>query len=41
MYRILKAIVTMSEEGNVTKLADLSVVDTLLEKREKMDVEIG
>jgi acetyl-CoA synthetase len=41
MRRILKAIATMSDVGNVTTLADPSVVDTLLEERKKMDVEIG
>ena len=41
MPRILKAIATMSDVGNVSTLADSSVVDTLLEGRKKMDVEIG
>ncbi len=41
MRRILKAIATMSDVGNVTTLADPAVVDTLLEERKKMDVEIG
>ncbi|MFX1460186.1 MAG: acetate--CoA ligase [Promethearchaeota archaeon] len=41
MRRILKAIATMSDIGNVTTLADPSVVDTLLEERKKMEVEIG
>ena len=41
MRRILKAIATLSDVGNVTTLADPSVVDTLLEERKKMDVEIG
>ncbi len=41
MRRILKAITTMSDVGNVTTLADPSVVDTLLEERKKMDVELG
>lgn len=41
MRRILKAIATISDVGNVTILADPSVVDTLLEDRKKMDVEIG
>jgi acetyl-CoA synthetase len=41
MRRILKAIATMSDVGNVTTLADPSVVDTLLEERKKMEVEIG
>ncbi|KKL07327.1 hypothetical protein LCGC14_2587130, partial [marine sediment metagenome] len=39
--RILKAIAAGTEIGNVTTLADPSVVDTLLEERKKMDVEIG
>ena len=37
MRRILKAIATMSDLGNVSTLADPSVVDTLLEDRKKMD----
>ena len=41
MRRILKAIATMSDVGNVTTLADPSVVDTLLKDRKKMDVELG
>ena len=41
MRRILKAIAALSDVGNVTTLADPSVVDTLLEDRKKMDVEIG
>jgi acetyl-CoA synthetase len=41
MRRILKAIAAGTEIGNVTTLADPSVVDTLLEERKKMDVEIG
>ena len=41
MRRILKAITTMSDVGNVTTLADPSVVETLLEERKKMEVEIG
>ena len=41
MKRILKAIATMSDVGNVTTLADPSVVDTLLEERKKLDVELG
>ncbi|MFW9998809.1 MAG: acetate--CoA ligase [Candidatus Hodarchaeota archaeon] len=41
MRRILKAIATGSDIGNVTTLADPSVVDALLEERKKMDVEIG
>ena len=31
----------MSDVGNVTTLADPPVVETLLEERKKMDVEIG
>ncbi|MFX1357058.1 MAG: acetate--CoA ligase [Promethearchaeota archaeon] len=41
MRRILKAIAAMSDVGNVTTLADPSVVDTLLEERKKMDIEIA
>ncbi|MFW9864947.1 MAG: acetyl-coenzyme A synthetase, partial [Candidatus Thorarchaeota archaeon] len=41
MRRILKAITTMSDVGNVTTLADPSVVDDLLAERKKMDVEVG
>ena len=41
MSRILKAITAGTDIGNVTTLADPSVVDTLLEERKKMDVEIG
>ena len=41
MRRILKAIAAMSDIGNVTTLADPSVVDALLEERKKMDVEVG
>ncbi|MFW9828530.1 MAG: acetate--CoA ligase [Candidatus Thorarchaeota archaeon] len=41
MRRILKAIASGTEIGNVTTLADPSVVDALLEERKKMDVEIG
>lgn len=41
MRRILKAIAAGTEIGNVTTLADPSVVDKLLEERKKMDVEIG
>ena len=41
MRRILKAIASQTEIGNVTTLADPSVVDDLLEERKKMDVEIG
>jgi acetyl-CoA synthetase len=39
--RILKAIASGTEIGNVTTLADPSVVDVLLEDRKKMDVEVG
>ncbi|NVM16155.1 MAG: acetate--CoA ligase [Candidatus Lokiarchaeota archaeon] len=41
MRRILKAIASGTEIGNVTTLADPSVVDVLLEERRKMDIEIG
>ena len=41
MRRILKYIASGTDIGNVTTLADLSVVDSLLEERKKMDVEIG
>ena len=41
MRRISKAIGTMSGVGNVTTLADPSVVETLLEERKKMNIEIG
>ena len=41
MRRILKAIASGTEIGNVTTLADPSVVDVLLEERKKMDVEVG
>ncbi|TFG27494.1 MAG: hypothetical protein EU532_07285 [Promethearchaeota archaeon] len=41
MRRILKAIASGTDIGNVTTLADPSVVDSLLEERKKMDVEIG
>ncbi len=41
MRRILKVIVSGTEIGNVTTLADPSVADVLLEERKKMDVEIG
>ncbi|MFX1428739.1 MAG: acetate--CoA ligase [Promethearchaeota archaeon] len=40
MRRILKAIAAGTEIGNVTTLADPSVVNALLEERKKMDVEI-
>jgi acetyl-CoA synthetase len=39
MRRILKAIASGTEIGNVTTLADPSVVDDLLEERKKMDIE--
>ena len=41
MRRILKAIASGTEIGNVTTLADPSVVDDLLAERKKMDVKIG
>ncbi|MFX0142486.1 MAG: acetate--CoA ligase [Candidatus Hodarchaeota archaeon] len=41
MRRILKAIAEGTDIGNVTTLADPSVVDALLEERKKMDVEVG
>ncbi|MBA7639824.1 Acetyl-coenzyme A synthetase [subsurface metagenome] len=41
MRRILKAIAAGTEIGNVTTLADPSVVDALLEERKKMDIEVG
>ena len=41
MSRILEGIVVGTDIGNITTLADPSVVDTLLEERKKMDVEIG
>jgi len=41
MRRILKAIASGTEIGNVTTLADPSVVDDLLAERKKMDVEVG
>ncbi len=41
MRRILKAIAAGTEIGNVTTLADPSVVDDLLAERKKMDIEIG
>ncbi|MFW9988790.1 MAG: acetate--CoA ligase [Candidatus Odinarchaeota archaeon] len=40
MRRILKAIAAGTEIGNVTTLADPSVVDDLLEERKKMDIEM-
>jgi len=39
--RILKAIATMSDVGNVPTLADPELVDTLLGERKKMDIDIG
>jgi len=41
MRRILKAIAAGTDIGNVTTLADPSVVDALLEERKKMDIDIG
>jgi len=41
MRRILKAIAAGTEIGNVTTLADPSVVEALLEERKKIDVEVG
>lgn len=41
MRRILKTIAAGTDIGNVTTLADPSVVDALLEERKKMDIEIG
>jgi len=41
MRRILKAIAAGTDVGNVTTLADPSVVDSLLEDRKKMDVQMG
>ncbi|KKK44440.1 hypothetical protein LCGC14_0623190 [marine sediment metagenome] len=41
MRRILKAIAAGTDIGNVTTLADPTVVETLLEERKKMDIEIG
>ncbi|MFX0005368.1 MAG: acetate--CoA ligase [Promethearchaeota archaeon] len=41
MRRILKAIAAGTDIGNVTTLADPSVVDDLLKERKKIDVEIG
>ncbi|MFX1286932.1 MAG: acetate--CoA ligase [Promethearchaeota archaeon] len=40
MRRILKAIASGTEIGNVTTLADPSVVEVLLEDRKKMDVKM-
>ncbi|MHA2472631.1 MAG: hypothetical protein ACXAES_05295 [Promethearchaeota archaeon] len=41
MRRILKAIAVGTDIGNVTTLADPTVVDDLLEERKKIDVEVG
>ncbi len=41
MRRILKAIAAGTEIGNVTTLADPSVVDDLLAERKKIDIKIG
>jgi hypothetical protein len=41
MRRILKAIASGNDIGNVTTLADPSVVDDLLAERKKMDVKVG
>ena len=41
MRRILKAIASGTDIGNVTTLADPTVVEILLEERKKMDIEIG
>ena len=41
MRRILKAIAARTDIGNVTTLADPSVVDTLFEERKTMDVKVG
>ena len=41
MRGILKAIATGTDIGNVTTLADPSIVDSFLEEREKIDVEVG
>lgn len=38
MRRILKAIASGTDIGNVTTLADPSVVDALLEERKKMEI---
>jgi hypothetical protein len=39
MRRILKAIAAGTEIGNVTTLADPTVVDALLEERKKIEVK--
>jgi acetyl-CoA synthetase len=41
MRRILKAIAAGTEIGNVTTLADPSVVDDLIAERQKKDIEVG
>ncbi len=41
MLRILKAIASGTEIGNVITLTDPSLVYVLLEERRKMDVEVG
>ena len=41
MRRILKVIASGTDIGNVITLADPSVVDSLLEERKKMNVDIG
>jgi acetyl-CoA synthetase len=41
MRRILKAIASGTDIGNVTTLADPSVVDELLADRKKMDIKVG
>ncbi len=40
MCRILKAIASGTDSGNVTTIADPSVLDDLLEECKKMDVEV-
>jgi acetyl-CoA synthetase len=41
MRRILKAIASGTDIGNVTTLADPSVVDSLLNERKKLDIDQG
>lgn len=41
MSRILKTIAAGTDIGNVTTLADPTVVDALLEDRKKMDIGVG
>ncbi|KKM78298.1 hypothetical protein LCGC14_1361350 [marine sediment metagenome] len=41
MRRILKAIASGTDIGNITTLADPTVLEILLEERKKMDIEIG